>query len=140
MEDQTSPSSHSQNFNTEAELQAFLLQWQEEVSARSKQNDDSRRVKPLGTGTKRPRRQVPPSSSHIQNEAKGDDDAPRYHDFEDGFENPSSATTALENEGDSRQQPRSALDHYEKAVERETQGQLGDSVTLYRKAFKAGTD
>ena len=32
--------------------------------------------------------------------------------------------------------PESALEHYEKAVERETQGQLGDSLDLYRKAFK----
>ena len=33
-------------------------------------------------------------------------------------------------------EPESALEHYEKAVERETQGQLGDSLDLYRKAFK----
>ena len=33
-------------------------------------------------------------------------------------------------------EPRSALEHYEKAVERESQGSLGDSLALYRKAFK----
>lgn len=34
------------------------------------------------------------------------------------------------------QEPRSALEHYEKAVEKESEGRLGDSLSLYRKAFK----
>lgn len=38
--------------------------------------------------------------------------------------------------GEEEREPESALEHYEKAVERETQGQLGDSLDLYRKAFK----
>ena len=32
--------------------------------------------------------------------------------------------------------PRSALEHYERAVEKESLGSLGESVDLYRKAFK----
>ena len=36
------------------------------------------------------------------------------------------------------QEPSSALEHYEKAVEKETHGQLGDSLKHYRKAFKVG--
>ena len=35
-----------------------------------------------------------------------------------------------------KQEPSSALEHYEHAVEKETQGQLGDSIRHYRKAFK----
>jgi len=35
-------------------------------------------------------------------------------------------------------EPVSALDHYEKAVEREVAGKLGDSLNLYRKAFRVG--
>ena len=34
------------------------------------------------------------------------------------------------------QEPQSALEHYEKAVEHETQGKLGDSLAHYRKAFR----
>lgn len=34
--------------------------------------------------------------------------------------------------------PESALEHYERAVERETQGSLGESLSLYRKAFRVG--
>jgi len=33
-------------------------------------------------------------------------------------------------------QPTSALEHYERAVEEETQGSLGESLKYYRKAFK----
>jgi F-box protein 9 len=33
-------------------------------------------------------------------------------------------------------EPVSALEHYEKAVEREVAGMLGDSLALYRKAFR----
>lgn len=32
--------------------------------------------------------------------------------------------------------PESALEHYERAVEKETQGSLGESLSLYRKAFR----
>lgn len=33
-------------------------------------------------------------------------------------------------------EPVTALDHYERAVEKESQGSLGDSLMLYRKAFR----
>ena len=39
-------------------------------------------------------------------------------------------------EDEVEKEPVSALDHYERAVERETQGQLGESLKLYQKAFK----
>ncbi|OAA54336.1 f-box protein [Niveomyces insectorum RCEF 264] len=40
------------------------------------------------------------------------------------------------NDRDNKREPRSALEHYEKAVEREAQGTLGDSLRLYRTAFR----
>lgn len=36
-------------------------------------------------------------------------------------------------------EPVTALDHYERAVEKESQGSLGDSLMLYRKAFRVCT-
>ncbi|KIV91734.1 hypothetical protein PV10_06243 [Exophiala mesophila] len=33
-------------------------------------------------------------------------------------------------------EPKSALEHYERAVERESQGKLGDSISHYRKAYR----
>lgn len=35
-------------------------------------------------------------------------------------------------------EPMTALEYYERAVEKEVQGSLGDSLTLYRKAFRVG--
>lgn len=40
------------------------------------------------------------------------------------------------NKGKDREPPQSAIDFYEAAVERETSGKLGDSLQLYRKAFR----
>ena len=37
---------------------------------------------------------------------------------------------------ESRAEPTSALEHYERAVEKESQGSLGDSLAHYRKAYK----
>jgi F-box protein 9 len=39
-------------------------------------------------------------------------------------------------EDEVEREPVSALEHYEKAVERELAGKLGDSLSLYRKAFR----
>jgi F-box protein 9 len=38
--------------------------------------------------------------------------------------------------GLAKTEPVTALEHYEKAVEREAAGNLGDSLRLYRKAFR----
>lgn len=35
-----------------------------------------------------------------------------------------------------QKEPSSALEHFEKAVEKEEQGSLGDSLSLYRKAYR----
>lgn len=35
-----------------------------------------------------------------------------------------------------QKEPSSALEHFEKAVEKEAQGSLGDSLSLYRKAYR----
>lgn len=54
---------------------------------------------------------------------------------------PSKATTDTEGDMDGASQPyqkeiNSALEHYERAVEKEDQGKLGDSVKLYRQAYR----
>ena len=38
-----------------------------------------------------------------------------------------------------QKEPRSALEHFEKAVEKEAEGSLGDSLDLYRKAYRVGS-
>lgn len=69
-----------------------------------------------------------------------DDDAPSL-----SFDEPTAAAgtaLALQLEGlstsESIKEPETALEHYEKAVERESAGNHGDSIRLYRKAFRVG--
>lgn len=72
---------------------------------------------------------------------------PVLRDYEDDYVQPRSfdepeavAPTVGDGEAASAstgpKEPVSALDYYEKAVEREAAGSLGDSLKLYRKAFR----
>jgi F-box protein 9 len=60
-----------------------------------------------------------------------------FHDL-DGPSDPKCQHAESSNPKTGSREPRSALEHYEKAVERESQGNLGDSLDLYRKAFRVG--
>jgi len=130
----------------QAELETFRQQWREEVAARSRRSGNpanSRVVNPSQSGPGRPSKHVPPAVLvNLAHKARvleeGLEWEPRtYHDLENKEEilklgnNTPGARDALK-----EQEPQSALEHYERAVERETQGKLGDSVNLYRKAFK----
>ena len=58
---------------------------------------------------------------------------------ETSYRRPSSKsgrTLLAGNSPENAREPRSALEHYECAVEKECVGRLGESVNLYRKAFK----
>ncbi|TVY32199.1 F-box protein [Lachnellula subtilissima] len=115
------------------ELEAFRRKWREEVFA--KVQDPSRLAGPY----KEPRRprlttQTSARRSSKTSEEEHDEfepptfsglDVPRTFDGESGESSKSASN-----------EPQSALEHYEKAVERENQGSLGDSLNLYRKAFR----
>lgn len=128
------------------ELESFRKQWQEEVTARSK-GSSSRWDKNLGKPLGPPKREnsntesqpLPhPGVSNDENEAYGGVGSQRYYDLEDKDEarkrgeeggriHPSTYASHV---------PSSALEHYEKAVEKESEGNLGDSLKLYRKAYR----
>ncbi|KAF1938956.1 hypothetical protein EJ02DRAFT_382688 [Clathrospora elynae] len=92
--------------NTEAELESFRQKWREEV-ARAK--------------AKRP----------VSAESANQDLCEKQHGRRlDETSTQTAAALAATREASS------ALEHYEKAVEKESQGSMGDSVNLYRKAFK----
>ncbi|KAF1808934.1 hypothetical protein P152DRAFT_476872 [Eremomyces bilateralis CBS 781.70] len=129
---------------TEAELERFRQQWKKEVSARK----DHRQSTDAGTSGQAPRSQDAGSTSksglpppHVpagaaRNPYEGWDEVQphSYHDIEQV-----SRQRALESSSHPEglgNPPKSALEHYEEAVTRETQGNLGDSVNLYRKAFR----
>ena len=132
--------------NTAEELERFRRQWQEEVSARAKV------AVPASTST------TPAQPKHISNESQrfapitvptfhkpyreiseadvsADHD---YHDLRDIDEARNFGDAGVGIDSDSQREPSSALEHYERAVERESEGSLGDSLTLYRKAFRVG--
>ncbi len=129
------------------ELESFRRQWQEEVSSRSRGKQASEKSKPSRLeartydkgGRAGHRVTAPPSGEkpsddddHVE-----DLDVGAYHDVhgnEDGRTLGDQETTV--GEVTSKSEPQSALEHYEKAVERETQGNLGDSLTLYRRAYR----
>lgn len=129
-----------------SELETFRKEWQQEVTARSKSSSSNQ-----GNKVARPPGQPKPkhgisavklkTSTHsgpfIIDEAHGTPETQGYQDLEDkdearklgGRQDNYPSTCASRDSS-------SALEHYEQAVERESQGSLGDSLKLYRKAYK----
>ncbi|KAL1303178.1 hypothetical protein AAFC00_006604 [Neodothiora populina] len=133
-----------QPHETEAELERFRRQWQEEVSRRNRQNA----ANAAATRPDRRKQQTSASSASRAPARRGDGPQPdeeeqdiphAYHDLpnKEAHLRLDAADHGLERGRLSRKtEPQSALEHYERAVEKETQGSLGDSLNHYRKAFK----
>lgn len=133
---------------TEAELESFRQQWRQEVSARSR---NVQRPTPYNAATEavrssHRRTSTAPSSTpkpvarRVNANEGFDETEPRaYHDLpnKDADLKLGAADHGLVR-GSSGKEPQSALEHYEKAVEKESLGSLGDSLKLYRRAFKVG--
>lgn len=128
------------------ELETFRIEWQEEVIARSKASSSGQSngfARPPGP----PKREngaveTKPSThsglSRTDDEAHGTLETHYYHDLETTDE-----ARKLGGKGEGTHasngatpEPTSALEHYEQAVDRELQGNLEDSLKLYRKAFR----
>jgi F-box protein 9 len=129
-----------------AELDAFRRRWREEVQSRNRDPQvpsSPERLRPQqrrkSTVQARP---AASGSAPIKRSDEFDNEelAPKpYHDLPDKEE---ALKLGVEGQGHDRarlfQEPSSALEHYEKAVEKESHGQLGDSLKHYRTAFKVG--
>ncbi|PVH97719.1 hypothetical protein DM02DRAFT_616354 [Periconia macrospinosa] len=128
--------------STEAELESFRQQWREEVSARSK-DKQPRSVKPASSRAPQPGSSKHPKSSASETPLRArrksdlvDEVQPHvYHDLGEKQHGRRLDDFGSANASSSKE-PQSALEHYEQAVEKESQGSLGDSLNLYRKAFK----
>ena len=127
--------------DTAEELEKFRQQWQQEVTQRVK-------GAPSASLTTSPR---PPSQSISEanlppplvrretretEEHAEDPGGEGYHDLEDKDEKRRLGEAGERIHPSITQEPRSALDHYELAVERESEGSLGDSLNHYRKAYR----
>lgn len=129
--------------HNEAELEQFRKQWKAEVSSRARSKPAAAGQLERGTEASSSKQSASrtggPASSHSRGPRDAhdghDEVAPlSYHDLE---ERETGRKVGDDNYGrSSRQEPQTALEHYEKAVEKEGQGNLGDSVSLYRKAFR----
>ena len=134
--------------DTNSELENFRNQWREEVTARSKSVASSYHKGPAGpSAPKKTERSLsnstgPPRAktaiTEEEEEHPADSTNGGYHDLEDKDEarRLGTDTEGIHPSNQQFQKPRSALEFYEKAVEREMQGSLGDSLSHYRKAFR----
>lgn len=116
---------------TNPELEAFRRQWREEVSAKAGSSKSTE-------STKAPRRPPPiprSSTGKLSQGHDGQEDHVEPQEFP-GLDAPRRRESDVAESSKSSKEPQSALEHYEKAVERENQGSLGDSLSLYRKAFR----
>ena len=119
------------------ELEAFRLQWRLEVEARSaaapSASKQTRNVD-RGDNSRHDRGFSPQLSEPTSRAQDVEDSSPRYE-----HNNPRALDDL--NPGDGchpadPEHPASALEHYERAVEREGEGSLGDSLQHYRTAYK----
>jgi F-box protein 9 len=121
--------------DTYSELDAFRQKWRDEVSARAQGT-----AKPPSQGSSKHPRQSSqklglPTTKLSRSQEDGDDQEPQVVLSGDGPGRIDGDT--VETSKPRSAEPQSALEYYEKAVEREIEGSLGNSLNLYRKAFRA---
>lgn len=135
--------------DTAEELERFRQQWQQEVAQRAKGspfaslNRSARPPRPsqISSGAIPPERAAPPlirrRTREVEEHAE-ENNGEGYHDLENKDEARRLGPGGDRTHPSSGREPRSALDHYELAVERELEGSLGDSLNHYRKAYRVG--
>lgn len=123
--------------NAEEELERFREQWRQEVSERNKKAESG----PAEVVRQQRRKDAapPPAVSKRAKELRdySEDIEPRaYHDLPDKDEQLKLGEEGQNHDRNVNKEPSTALEHYERAVDKETTGQLGDSLRHYRTAFK----
>ncbi|KAF8475549.1 hypothetical protein BDZ91DRAFT_709893 [Kalaharituber pfeilii] len=134
--------------NTELELARFRSQWQQEVSQRARgQQQQQSKLSATAAGPSRRRPSVltssrPSNFPHAVHARTASTASPDGDDDGDGA-GPSMPLGAVqrilapeEASASKDSIPTSAMEHFQKAIEKEAQGSLGDSLNLYRKAYK----
>lgn len=130
------------------ELESFREQWKAEVQAKhavpgpSRQQQKQQRA--AGPSTTAPHartatepRSKPPQPAQKPPAQEPDDDYVLSRSFDElAAAVPTSPLETAQSTAPENREPVSALDHYERAVEKEAAGSLGDSLRLYRKAFR----
>ncbi|KAM0807966.1 hypothetical protein AB5N19_08307 [Seiridium cardinale] len=131
----------------QSELENFRAQWRAEVSARSKNapSGSQHQGQPQAASTQVAASSAAPSRNTEHAPRRLPAKAATHHDNEDeyvraqNFDDDPGKGTAVESRDDMPEgdkEPETALEYYEKAVDKETSGKLGDSLHLYRKAYR----
>ncbi|KAI4870223.1 hypothetical protein F4820DRAFT_404351 [Hypoxylon rubiginosum] len=143
----------------QSELENFREQWRAEVSARSRNPGGSQRQRPTPAQAGPSASDKPPKRNEFANRKAASRTVPHPPEDEEeyiqaqSFDEPDAATSSGRIVGGGQRlgrqdasttatgpakdgEPQTALDFYETAVEKETAGKLGDSLQLYRKAFR----
>ena len=129
--------------DAETELESFRKEWRDEVSNRQKSRrrlsagDLIRMISPASREAEQ-NRAPPPStaaSNHDVSQANDETETITSYDLNQVEDDYSLATQQYKPCIESAE-PATALDHYERAMEKEDAGSLGDSVSLYRKAYR----
>ncbi|KAH6656954.1 hypothetical protein BKA67DRAFT_553823 [Truncatella angustata] len=133
----------------QSELDNFREQWRAEVSARSKnappQQEQEQQHQARAGPSKAPISLIAPprKTDHTHKRVPSKDTT--HHDHEEdyvqthNFDVDPHRGKTIQSRDDTVEhdkEPETALEYYEKAVDNETSGKLGDSLSLYRKAYR----
>lgn len=138
------PSNHYLAMDDNDELESFRQQWREEVTRRSKP-----KAAPAAPATPAPTAppptRLPPTRHEASDRKEIEEEGPPLASFDpDELAHQVGELSVEPPEDDfSRRdvaEPTSALEHFERAVEKEAEGNLGDSLSHYRKAYRVGFD
>jgi F-box protein 9 len=128
---------------TNSELEAFRRKWREEVSARAQGSTKTSSRGSSSHSASKGFRQTSqihvPSARRLSKVRDEDEDEEIPTDPAGNARRQSNGETG-ESSKLGGSEPQSALEHYEKAVERENEGSLGESLNLYRKAFRVSLE
>ncbi|KAI1772637.1 hypothetical protein F4818DRAFT_134382 [Hypoxylon cercidicola] len=133
-----------------SELENFREQWRAEVSARARNAGGSQQQQRPAPAQAGPSSDKPSKRNEFAHRKAATRTVPLPEEEEEyvqaqSFDEPEAAPSRTVggqklNRQDAapikEREPQTALDFYEKAVEKETAGKLGDSLQLYRKAFR----
>ncbi|RAK96321.1 putative F-box protein (Pof7) [Aspergillus ibericus CBS 121593] len=125
-----------------AELETFRRQWREEVSRRTKPSKPEPAHPKLSRSSAAPSSHFPPTR-HEASERKDEEEDGGATSVDHGeiVHGVGHLSLGVSDEDAfhsrvPRSEPKSALEHFERAVEREAEGSLGDSLHHYRKAYR----
>ncbi|BDD63023.1 hypothetical protein MPDQ_003686 [Monascus purpureus] len=127
-----------------AELESFRRQWREEVARRTRQRPGAKPEKKPSVPPEAQER-FPPTrheaSERKEEEEEEEGDGAGRHNQAELVQNVEQLTLGVTDEDafhrkEPLEEPSSALEHFERAVQKEAEGSLGDSLQHYRKAYR----